>query len=137
MHDFVRRVTRFRKEHAYAFSPAEWGKGAPFSWKSPANNDQVNWGGKALMLHYYDATKGPELAVLINMETGNVDFNLPAGRTWKRLLDTQQYFDLPATLTQLGKDAVSSANIQLDAPEPIPGAVYGVSSRSIVVLEAR
>jgi isoamylase len=137
MHDFVRQLTRFRKEHGYALAPEDWGKGAPFAWKSPLNDDNVNWNGKSLMLHYYDKTKGPELAILINLEQGQVDFTLPQGRTWKRLLDTQQYFDLPATLTAQGKPARQSANIELDAPTPVPGATYGVPPRSIVILESR
>jgi isoamylase len=137
MFDFVSQLTRFRKEHGDALAPAEWGKGAPFAWKSPANDDNVNWNGKALMIHYWDATQGPELAILINMEAGQTDFTLPAGRPWKRLLDTQSYFDLPATLTSLGKPQRKSANIELDSPTPVPGAVYGVPGRSIVVLEAR
>ena len=137
MRDFVRQLTRFRKEHGYALAPAAYGAGAPFAWKSPANTDQVDWGGKAVMMHYHDKTKGPELAILINMETGPVDFTLPAGRTWKRLLDTQEYFDLPATLQAQGKDARASNNISLDAPEPISGATYGVPTRSIVVLESK
>jgi glycogen operon protein len=89
------------------------------------------------MIHYYDPTRGPELAILINMEGGNVDFTLPTGRSWKRLLDTQQYFDLASTLTTGGLDPRTSANITLDAPVAIPGATYGVTSRSIVVLEAK
>ena len=137
MHDYVRQVIQFRKDHAYAFAPSEYGKAAPFSWKSPANSDTVNWGGKALMLHYYDKAQGPELAILINMEGGNVDFTLPAGLTWKRLLDTQQYFDLPQTLSDAGLDKRKSANITLAAPMAITTATYGVPTRSIVVLEAQ
>ncbi len=136
MHDFVRKVIRFRKEHAYAFSPDEYGKGAPMSFKSATNGDP-NWGGKSLMLHYFDKTKGPELVVLINMEGGPVDFTLPTGRSWTRLLDTQQYFDLPTTLADAGLDQRLSANITLDAPMPITTATYGVPTRSIVVLEAK
>jgi glycogen operon protein len=137
MFDFVSQLTRFRKEHGYALAPAEWGQGAPFAWKSPANDDNVNWNGKALMIHYHDAARGPELAILINMEQGSVDFTLPQGRAWQRLLDTQSYFDLPATLTTLGKPQRKSANIDLDAPLPVPGAVYGVPARSMVVLQSK
>ena len=38
MHDFVKQVIRFRKEHAYAFAPADYGSAAPFSWKSAAEH---------------------------------------------------------------------------------------------------
>ena len=47
------------------------------------------------MIHYYDPTKGPELAILINGEASDVTFTLPQGRSWKRVIDTQSYFDLP------------------------------------------
>ena len=137
MRDFVRKLIQFRKEHAYALSPDEYGKGAPHSWKSPANTDAVNWGGKGLMIHYHDKTKGPELAILINMEGGETDFTLPTGRAWKRLFDTQQYFDLPTTLTTLGLDKRTSANITLETPVAITDAKYKVPTRSIVVLEAK
>jgi glycogen operon protein len=136
MHDFVRQVIRFRKDHGYAFAPADYGAAAPFSWKSAGNAEPV-WGGKSLMIHYYDKSRGPELAILINMENGNVDFTLPTGRAWTRLLDTQQYFDLPQTLSDQGLDVRTSANITLDSPMAIPGATYGVPSRSIVVLESK
>ena len=136
MHDFVRQVIRFRKAHAYAFAPAEYGQAAPLAWKSAANADP-NWSGKSLMIHFYDKTRGPELAILINMETASVDFTLPTGRSWMRLVDTQQYFDLPATLSDKGLDPRTSANITLDAPTAISTAIYGVPSRSIVILEAK
>ncbi len=137
MHDFVKQAIRLRREHGYALSPLEYGKGAPFSWKSPQNTDTVNWGGKALMIHYWDATKGPELAILVNGENGQVDFTLPGGRTWKKLVDTQQYYDLPTTIQLAGKPPRVSNNAWLDAPETVPGSTYGVPSRSVVILEAR
>ena len=89
------------------------------------------------MLHYYDKTRGPELLIMINGETGNTDFTLPTGRTWQRLVDTQQYFDVPETLQQLGKPTRTSSNISLEAPETISGATYGVPQRSIVILQAQ
>jgi glycogen operon protein len=137
MADFLKQLTRFRREHGYAVAPAEYGKGAPFAWKSAANSDQVNWGGKSVMLHYYDKTRGPELAILVNMEPGNTDFTLPAGRNWVRLVDTQQYFDLPATLTAQQRPARQSNNAWMDAPTPVTTPTYGVPGRSIVILEAR
>ena len=70
MHDFVRKVIQLRKDHAYAFAPDDYGTGAPFAWKTPANQDanDATWNGKSMMIHYYDPSKGPELLVLINME---------------------------------------------------------------------
>ena len=51
-------------------------------------------------------------------------------------MDTQQYFDLPATLTMGGLDLRTSANITLASPMTIPDAKYKVPTRSIVILEA-
>lgn len=137
MHDFVRKLLRFRKEHTYAFAPDDYGQGAPFAWKSPQNTDAVNWGGKSVMIHYYDPSRGPELAILINMETTQVEFQIPGGRPWKRIIDTQQYFDLPATIDSLGGDLRASGNVWLDSPISISGSTYGVPTRSIVILEAK
>ena len=61
------------------------------------------------MMHFYDPTRGPELAILINGETFDVPFTLPQGRAWKKVLDTQSYFDLPATLVMQNKPQRSSA----------------------------
>ena len=134
MFDFVKEIIRFRKEYGYAVAPAEYTNAALPKWRSPANTDTVNWGGKALMQLYDDKSKGDQLLVLINMEPSAVDFTLPPGTQWSRLFDTQPYFDLPATLTQLGADPKKSLNINLDAPEVVNTPTYGVPSRSIVVL---
>jgi isoamylase len=156
MHDFVRDLIRFRKERAYAFAPETYGGSAPFAWKSAANADMqpADWASKKhVMIHYWDPSKGPELAILINMENGPVTFQAPAGRGWRRLLDTQRYFDAedlrdPCETTRLVDQGVwstpelaetprgESQNITLDAPVAVPGASYGVPAKSIVVLEA-
>ena len=141
MHDFVRSVIQLRKEHGYALAPTEYGAGAPFAWKSAANTDQVDWNSRHLMLHYYDPTAGPELAILINMQRDPVEFTLPEGRTWRRLLDTQRWFDLDDDSSDEDFFDVSSAdplvshNISLDASEDV-GATYLAQDSSIVVLEA-
>ena len=140
MHDFVRNLVRFRREHTYAFSPKEYDQ-ASFAWKSPQNTDTPNWNGKSIMIHYFDKSAGPELVVLINMEAGAVDFTLPQGRNWQRVLDTQSYFDTDAFFESpdfAGETPVErSWNISLDDPTPIPGSSYGVPARSIVILEDR
>ena len=88
------------------------------------------------MQHYYDDSEGRQLVVLLNMEVSDtVEFTLPEGVTWHRVLDTQQYFDSEAFLAE--QDSTISHNIALDAPEPITGATYGVMPRSVVVLEGR
>ena len=137
MHDFVRKMISLRKTHAYALSPSDYGASAPFAWKTAQNTDKTNWSDKSLMMHYYDKTKGPELAILINMESAQTDFTLPAGKAWKRLVDTQQYFDLPETITMQMKPARDSNNITLESPEAITTATYGVPGRTIVILEAK
>lgn len=152
MHDFVRDIVRFRKEHTYAFSPEDWGSGMPFSWRN-ASGDAMgdsDWSNnRHVAIHYYDdgswADK-PEIYVLVNMERGDVSFELPSGRTWARLVDTQAWFDIPGTLGDEGggyfdeypdADPYVSANINLDDPEIISGASYLVPANSIVILEER
>jgi glycogen operon protein len=137
MHDFVSKALRFRRERRVALAPAEYGKGAPFSWKNEKSSEPPNWGGKTLMIHYPDRTKGPELVILVNMEVGPVRFTLPGGREWVRLVDTQEYFESPEWLVKSGTPEGKSANITLDRPEAVPGGSYEAKSRSIVVLEAR
>jgi glycogen operon protein len=127
MHDFVAKLLRFRKEHAYAFALADYGQGAPFSWKSETGGD-ANFDTKHIAQHYYDGTKGPQLYIMMNMEAGNVSFKLPTGVTWKRLFDTQAYFE--------GSDPGLSGNITLDVPAVVETASYGVQSHSVVVLQA-
>ncbi|MCA9298713.1 MAG: hypothetical protein KDA28_06580, partial [Phycisphaerales bacterium] len=48
MHDFVRDLVRFRKEHAYAFAPQSWGGGMPYAWKNENNDDADGdtWDGR-------------------------------------------------------------------------------------------
>jgi isoamylase len=139
MFDFVKGIIRFRKEHAYAFAPSEYageGAAAPFSWKSPGNTEPPNWSSKQLMIHYYDKTKGPELAILFNGESFDVPFTLPAGRTWTRVVDTQAYWDEQATLTTQMLPARKSNNIWLSAPVQVTGA-YTLKPRTVVILEAK
>jgi glycogen operon protein len=138
MRDFVRQLIRFRKAHAYAFAPEAYDRTAPFAWKNAGNEDMGpgDWGGRVLMQHYHDPAAGPELCILINMDPqAEVSFSLPAGRAWRRVLDTQQYFDTPAYLQPAGLSPMASANIWLEDPEPVSDA-YGVKPRTLVILEA-
>jgi hypothetical protein len=90
------------------------------------------------MQHYYDKSRGPELVVLINMDRGTTEFQLPAGRSWQRLIDTQAWFDGDEYLaSKPDLDKRASHNASVDAPVPVAGATYGVSGSSIVVLEAK
>ncbi len=136
MHDFVKQMIAFRKSHQYAFAPLEYEGNAPFAWKSAQNTDQVAWDSKQLMMHFYDPSRGPELAVLINGEGGDVTFSLPQGRAWKRVIDTQSYFDLPETLVAQNRPQRDSNNIWLTGGEAVSTADYTVKARTVVVLEA-
>jgi isoamylase len=141
MHDFVSKITRFRRDHAYAFHRETYDGGAPFSWKSANNDDNVNWGGRHVMVHYWDESFGPQLAILINNELGDTTFQLPAG-SWARIVDTQQWWDFsdPDSTTdwfdQTGEDLQVSHNISPEG-EPVDGASFTVPARSIVILEQR
>ncbi|MFT5679105.1 MAG: isoamylase [Myxococcota bacterium] len=147
MHDFVRDIIALRRDRTYALSPSEYGGGMPFSWKDASNNEMAGdgWNGRQLAIHYYstDAFPQPELFIIINMERGDVTYTLPEGRTWARLVDTQQYFDTPGTSDESGgyfdenleADVYTSANVTLDAPEVITGGSYTATSTSIIILE--
>ncbi len=149
MHDFVRNLSKMRKDRMYAFSPKEHGEGMPFSWKTRFNSEMSgdDWSGKTLMLHYYSTEEWdkPEILVIINMDRENRSFTLPEGRTWGRLLDTQSYFDRGDILGEpegyLSEnpdlDMSLSANITLENPAVIAGATYDLMGSSIVILEAQ
>jgi glycogen operon protein len=133
---FVSKMTRFRLAHAYALSPTEWGEHMPLAWKDATNSGDANWGGRHLMMHYYDdgSWEEPELAILINMERYDVTFTLPEGRTWGRVVDTQEYFDGDAYLSENGLDTRATANYW-DTPTVIEDGVYTVPGSTIVILE--
>lgn len=151
MHDFVRELIRLRNERKYALSPSEYGGGMPMYWKNAGNGDMQGdqWGSQRHVAMHYVAegeyADTPELIVLINMERGDVTFTLPEGRTWGRLLDTQSYFDMPATASERGSggyfddnptlDPFLSANITLDNPVVLDDNSYTVPANTIVVLE--
>jgi glycogen operon protein len=136
MHDFVRKATRLRAERRYAFAPEDYGRGAPFAWKNERGEEPPDWSQKRLMVHYHDPSFGPEIAILVNGENlaeGEcIDFVLPAGRAWRRLVDTQAYFDQPDTLAAIGADPRLSQNITLDDPPPgppPPNCAHGPTTR--------
>jgi glycogen operon protein len=147
MHDFVRDIIALRRDRAYALSPSSYDGGMPFSWKDAGNNEMEgeDWSGRQLAIHYYgsDEFPQPELFIIINMDRSDVTYTLPTGRTWSRLVDTQQYFDTPASSDESSgyfddvpdADLYTSANINLDAPEVIGGGSYTAASTSIVILE--
>ena len=102
-----------------------------------------NWGTQRhMMIHHYDESSSPELLILINMENVTIDFQLPEGRTWGRLIDTQAWFDTPTNSSEPEgsfsqdptMDPFKSWNISLNNPYETEAA-YGVQPFSIVVLE--
>ena len=135
MFDFVRDTIAMRKKYAHAFAPENY-EAAPFAWKSAQNGDEPNWGGRNIMMHYHDPSVGPEIAVLINMDRDWVEFTLPEGRAWSRVLDTQRYFDDVDYLAENNADLKTSHNITLDEPLPLTEPTYNVAGSSIVVLVA-
>jgi len=128
MFDFVKQLTRFRKEHADQFAATQY-DAIPLEWKSPTGGTP-DWAGRTLMISFPG-----KLAVLINMTGGNVSFTLPGGGRWRRLIDTQQHFDTTAYLNANALPLRGSQNAVLDAPVQLPTAEYGVAARSIVVVE--
>ncbi len=79
----------------------------------------------------------------MNMSNASVEFTLPTGRSWGRLMDTQAYFDQDGSNDEPDGffndnedlDRRKSANIQLDNPRVIDGASYTLSAFSIVIME--
>jgi isoamylase len=135
MHDFVRQLIKFRRAHEYAFAPADWDHIASFAWENAGGGAQAgnDWNTKHLALHYNSSSQGPQLDVLINMETTQQTFTLPAGVAWTRIVDTQAAFDEPTYFTS-DMDSTLSANIFTASPTPVTGS-YGVAAKSIVILE--
>ena len=149
MHDFVRQLIQFRKDHAYALAPAQYNSGMPYAWKNSGNGDMQDgdWSGRSLLIHYYDdgaGDWGPELAILINMAREDVAFSLPGGRTWAVVLDTQEYYDMPGDNNEgegwfsqnPDADPYISRNITPAGSAEVDGS-YTVKGSSIVILEER
>jgi glycogen operon protein len=147
MHDFVRQLARLRREHAHALSPSEYGGGMSLAWKNSSNSDMSNtdWSGRSVAMHYYadgEFADQKELYILVNMERDDVEFELPSGRDWTRVLDTQSWFDTPGPDEDGGgwfedepsEDPYLSANINLDSPLAIDESSYTAQGSSIVIL---
>ena len=133
LRDFVKKLIQFRKEHAYALAPSSYGGGAPFAWKNAGNSDLTDWGVRHFAIHYYDASVGPEIEILINMEGRDVQYQLPDGEPWKKVVDSQAWFDDTTYIESAGEPR-RSHNIELDNPDSVADGTYTVTARSIVVL---
>ena len=116
----------------------------PFTWKDAGNEENPNWSGKHLMIHYYaeDGETDPELAILLNFESFEVPFTLPEGRDWARVVDTQAWFDSGDGNGEPGwfadnptEDTSRSANVSFKDPVLLDEPSYTVPARSIVILE--
>jgi glycogen operon protein len=141
MVDFVRQLIRVRKRFADVIAPAAYGVMTEASWRNADGSlkQGAAWNNRSIQV-LYPAGKAPQggshgaLALLINFEGTDVNFTLPAGAGWKRLADTQLYFDTPAWLTQQNQSLTSTANATLEQ-DAVVGNSYLVKSRSMVVLE--
>jgi len=132
MFDFVSKVIRLRKAHFRQVAPSTYGGGAPFAWKSAGNTEPADWGSRHLMQHYYTASGKDELLIMINMERSDVTFTLPGDRAWRRVVDTQRWFDAAVYFDESGADKRTSANVTLDGT-PVDEATYTAKDSSIVV----
>jgi isoamylase len=134
MHDFVTDMIQLRKDHGAALSPSAYGEGMPFSWLG-TDGGAASWDGQTLQIHYYDdgGDWPAELTILFNMSHDQVDFTLPTGRSWARVVDTQAYWDDAWLASNPDLDSRVSANIELASPELV-GESYGVPGKSIVIL---
>lgn len=133
MKDFVGKIIKFRHAHRYAFAPAKYGESAPFAWRNAQNSGDPAWDSRHLMQHYNDSNAGEEIVILMNMELGAVEFTLPPGN-WRRVVDTNQYFDTDEYVTSSGIDVKKTANFSDDGPAL--DSTYLVASRSIVIAVA-
>jgi isoamylase len=134
MFDFVREMIAFRKQHLDKLAPSSFGGGRPFAWKNADNGEPPDWSGRHLAMHYYSDDGRDELLVLINLERRDVNFRLPEGRTWRRVVDTQRWFDDPAYRAETGAPDDRSSNIDRVAGPTISDGSYTVKDSSIVIL---
>ncbi len=140
MHDFVRQIIAFRKAHKAAFAPKEYGGGMALEWLNEEGRSKTDWTDRHLMMHYAggDASGEKPVLVLINGESYEIEFQLPAG-SWARVIDTNSWWDTSdgyfGSAEGQDADVKLSANAMVDAPIELSGDAYGVAANSIVVLE--
>ncbi|MGQ0506072.1 MAG: hypothetical protein ACT4TC_12225, partial [Myxococcaceae bacterium] len=136
MFDFVKQMIKLRKDHAYVLAPTAFDS-APMVWRTPGNTAMgtFDWREKSFMIHYPDKARGAPMAILINMGDSAVNFTLPPGG-WKRLVDTQGYFDSVEYLNEKKLSLQQTSNVTLNVPLALPDNSYGVVAHSIVILES-
>jgi len=132
MHDFVAKLLQIRRRYAHAFAPSAYTDRTPMAWKNETNQDMAptDWSSRHTMMHFWDASRGPEVVVLINMESTPVTFVLPDGKPWIRRIDTNAYFDTSPAVDESPK---ASLNVRLDDSVTASGT-YNVPPRVMVVL---
>jgi isoamylase len=140
MKDFVGKILKYRLERQDAFAPSAYDGGMPFAWKDENNLDAngTTWGGRRLMIHWYDPGEGEwgrEIVAILNFDRGDVTYALPEGRTWARVVDTQEYFDTDEYVAIEGLDPRVSANFDGSGAVTVTGS-YTAKGSSIVLLEA-
>ncbi len=140
MHDYVRQLIAFRKEHKAAFAPLEYDGGMDLDWLNESGATKSDWSDRHLMMHYHDGEANGEspVLVLINGEDYEITFELPGG-SWARVIDTNSWWDSSdgyfASADGADADKYASANAMVDEPLAVSGGQYGVAAYSIVVLE--
>ncbi len=137
MHDYVRSLIRLRQDRLHAFAPDCYEERSPFAWKNRHNEDATadTWQGRHIAKHYWDETAGSEIFIIINMEGHEVEFSLPEGRAWTRLLDTQQWFDDDDFLEESAADPRRTHNVTIEDPVVVEGGAYVAMPRTFVLLE--
>jgi isoamylase len=136
MKDFVSEMAAFRRDTGYALTPAEWGSGMAFSWKTAGNLDLTDWSTKHLMQHYYatESDANPEVLVIWNFEASDIQFQLPSGLSWRRVIDTQAYFDQEAYLSELDEEGQRKTGNVDRSNQEILGTNYTAKAQTVVVL---
>src|SRR5438128_7681464 len=79
MKDFVAQLNRFRPANVGQLGADSFDDAARLRYRSERNDAAPGWDGRHMTLHYDDATRGPQLAVLINMGAARITFTLPPG----------------------------------------------------------
>ncbi|MBL8785936.1 MAG: glycosyl hydrolase [Deltaproteobacteria bacterium] len=133
MHDFVKQMIALRKRFGPKLMRQRYDAGPPFAWKSDKATEPPDWSSRHLMMHYTDQTGGPELAILFNLERYDLPFTLPTG-AWRRLVDTQSWFDSADYFAESGASKQASSNATLEGGVEVSGE-YVVKGSSIVILE--
>ena len=133
MHHFVRDLIKIRKTFRVHLSPTEYSS-QYFQWWNPTGKtDSDVWSGKSIAMYYPKRDETPELFVIINMETSDVNFPLPDG-DWKVLADTQSYYDYDVFNNDPSLDKAATYNSNVDEGINTVRSTYGAKSRTIVIL---